>query len=714
MSASLLSPSWYRVAPLKPRLRSHVRIERHEYRGQDWYVIQDGFTGRHHRFSSEAYQLVGMMDGRRTMDQIWQAVCGRLGDHMPTQDEVIELLARLYRADLLQTSAILDFSDLHQRSVKSRRRRLFTQMASPLSLRFPLLDPDRFLTRTMPWVRPFLGWQAFAVWMAVVAASAVLAVLHWDALQGDFSDALLGMENLLLISLLYPVLKVLHEFGHAYMVKKEGGEVHEMGIMLLVFMPLPYVDASSSTSFRDKRQRMLVGGAGIMVELFVAAVMLLVWLNVEPGIVRALAYKTLLVAGVSTVLFNGNPLLRFDAYYILSDWLEIPNLAQRGVGYLGYLFKRYLLGVDSAESPARSPGEARWLFFYAVGAFCYRIFISVRIVLFVAGQFFFVGIVLAIWAVFMMLVMPTWRVAGFLVKDTHMQRKRLRVMMTVVLPLALLAGVLALVPAPLYTSAEGVIWVSEESRVYAAAGGMVEAVVTPGGTAVQSGDPLIRSADPLLETQVRLLQARRDEFQARRQLSMNRDRAETGMLDEELKSIETEIARALERQAALVTRSPASGIFVLQDEADLPGRFLRRGEPVGYIVDPLRMHIRTVVSQADIERVRSDVRSVEVRLAENIGQVLPARVSREVPAASRVLPSLAFSLDGGGRFALDPREKEAPHVLERLFQFDLVLEGPVPGNVEERVYVRFEHSPEPLAWRAYRALRRLLLTRLAV
>jgi len=374
MSASLLSPSWYRVAPLNPRLRSHVRIERHEYRGQDWYVIQDGFTGRHHRFSPEAYQLVGMMDGRRTLDQIWQAVCARLGDHMPTQDEVIDLLARLYRADLLQTSAILDFSDLHQRSLQGRRSRLFTQMASPLSVRFPLVDPDRFLTRTMPWVRPFLGWQAFAVWAAVVAAAAILAVLHWDALQGDFSDALLGMENLLLISLLYPVLKILHEFGHAYMVKKEGGEVHEMGVMLLVFMPLPYVDASSSTSFRDKHQRMLVGGAGIMVELFVAAVMLMVWLNVEAGLVRALAYKTLLVAGVSTLLFNGNPLLRFDAYYILSDWLEIPNLAQRGVGYLGYLFKRYLLGIESADSPARSPGEARWLFFYAVAAFFYRIF----------------------------------------------------------------------------------------------------------------------------------------------------------------------------------------------------------------------------------------------------------------------------------------------------------------------------------------------------
>ncbi len=713
MSVSLLSPSWYRVAPLAPRLRSHVHIDRHEYRGQDWYVIQDRFTGRHHRFSAEAYQLVGMMDGRRTLDQIWEAACARLGDHMPTQDEVIDLLARLYQADLLQTGANLDFSDLHRRSVSGRRHRLLTLLASPLSLRIPLLDPDRFLERTLPYVRPLLGWQAFAVWAVVVGWAAVLAVLHWDGLRGDFSDALLGMENLALISLIYPVLKVLHELGHAYLVRKEGGEVHEMGVMFLVFMPLPYVDASSSAAFRDKRRRMLVGAAGIIVELFVAAVMLFVWLNVEPGAVRALAYKTMLVAGVSTILFNGNPLLRFDAYYVLSDWLEIPNLAQRSTAYLGYVLKRRLLGVSEAEPPTLDPGEARWLLAYAVASFCYRIVISLQIVIFVAGRFFFIGILLALWALAMMLVMPTWRVGLFLLKDVHMQRRRMRVTVVVLVPLLLLAAGLTAVPVPLYTSCQGVVWVSDDARVFASAAGFVEAVVAPGGSVVAPGDPLVRSSDPLLETQIRGLLARREEYRARRQLSMNRDRTETAMLDEELGSIETELSHALERRAALVTRSPAAGTFALQDEADLPGRYLRRGEPVGYIVDPGRMRIRVLVAQADIERVRTDVRGVEVRLAESIGRVMGARVEREVPAASRVLPSLAFSLDGGGQFALDPREKDAPQVLERLFQFDLVPEEPVAARVEERVFVRFEHSPEPLAWRAYRALRRLLLSRFA-
>jgi putative peptide zinc metalloprotease protein len=714
MSESLLSPSWYRVAPLKPRLRSHVHIDQHEYRGQDWYVIQDRFTGRHHRFSSEAYQLVGMMDGRRTLAQIWEAACLRLGDHMPTQDEVIDLLSRLYRADLLQTSAFLDFSDLQQRRLQGRKSRLLTHMASPLSLRFPLVDPDRFLTLALPWVRPFLGWPALVLWMLIVTSAAVLAVLHWPDLRGDFSDALLSMENLLLVSLIYPVLKVLHEFGHAFMVKKEGGEVHEMGVMLLVFMPIPYVDASASTAFRDKHQRMLVGAAGIMIELFVAALMLFVWLGVETGAVRALAYNAMLVAGVSTLLFNGNPLLRFDAYYVLADYLEIPNLAQRGTSYLGYVFQRHVLGIHQAESPARAPGEARWLLLYALASFCYRMFISVRIVLFIAGKFFFVGIALALWSVFMLLVAPLWRMAVFLFKDVRMQRKRLRIVMTVFVPLCLLFVAVVAVPAPLYTTCEGVVWISEESRVHAAAHGFVTQVLVQSGSAVKVGTPLVESEDVALTSQVRLLEKRLEEFQARHQLSLQGDRTEAILMEEELRHIETELAHARELQEQLVVTSPAAGTFVMQDAGDMPGRFVRRGMPIGYVLDRSRLRVRVLVTQADVERVRTDTKGVEVRLAEDIGRVVSARVVREVPAASRVLPSLAFSLEGGGRFALDPREPDQAQVLERLFQFDLELAESVPANIEERVFVRFEHSPEPLAWRVFRALRRLLLSRFAV
>jgi putative peptide zinc metalloprotease protein len=714
MSESLFSQSWYRVAPLKPRLRSHVEIFQHSYRGQDWFVIQDRFTGRHHRFSPEAYHLIGLMDGRRTLARIWETACVRLGDHMPTQDEVIGLLANLFRSDLLQTCALPDFADLQQRRTVAQRSRLVSNLMSPMSVRFPLLDPDRFLAATLPWVRPLLGWPALVVWLLTVSSAVVLAVIHWPDLSGGFTDSLLSMENLLLVSLAYPLLKVIHEFGHAYIVKKWGGEVHEMGIMLLVFMPIPYVDASSSLILRDKRKRMLVGAAGILIELFIAALALLVWLNVEPGAVRAMAYNIMLIAGISTVLFNGNPLLRFDAYYVLADFLEIPNLGQRSNRYLGYLCQRYLLGVSDVESPGGTVGEAAWLFGYGVASFVYRIFISIRIVLFVAGKFFFIGLALAIWVGTLTICSPLMRLTSYLLNDIQMQRKRARIFLIVLLPLGLLLGGLLFLPVPFYTVSEGVTWAPEESRVYAGADGFVTKVLVANGSRVEAGTPLVRKENPELDTRVRFLEARLAEYETRYQLSLLGDRTETALMKEELGRIEAELDHARKRQQALLLRSPAAGVFVLPRAEDVTGLFFRRGTPVGYVLDQERMHVRVLVSQADIERVRTDTRQVEVRFAERIAEVVPATVIREVPAASRVLPSLAFSLEGGGLYALDPREQERPQVLERLFQFDLKPEKTATTRVEERVFVRFEHQPEPMAWRWYRAVRRLFLSHFAI
>ncbi|NIO11783.1 MAG: peptidase M50, partial [Deltaproteobacteria bacterium] len=132
----------------------------------------------------------------------------------------------------------------------------------------------------------------------------------------NITDRILAPKNLLILWLTFPFLKAFHEFGHGFAVKVKGGEVHEMGIMLLVFTPIPYVDASAASAFRERRERVIVGAAGMMVELFIAALALFVWINIEPGPIRSLAYNVIFIAGVSSILFNGNPLLRYDAYYI--------------------------------------------------------------------------------------------------------------------------------------------------------------------------------------------------------------------------------------------------------------------------------------------------------------------------------------------------------------------------------------------------------------
>lgn len=713
MAESLFSPSWYRVAALKPRLRSHVQIHHHAYRGQDWFIVQDHFTGRHHRFSLEAYQVIGLMNGLRTLKDIWETACARLGEHMPTQDEVIALLSQLHRFDLLQAGALPDIDDLRKRR-RTWTSRFLQNLRSPLSLRFPLLDPETFLTRTMPLVRPLFGWLGLVLWLLVVGSAAILAGVHWTDLTGNLSDRVFSLENLALMGLIYPLVKVVHEFGHAYMVKRWGGEVHEMGVMLLVLIPIPYVEASASLSLRDKRQRMLVGAAGILVELFLAGLAMLVWVQVEPGPVRAIAFNLMLIAGVSTLLFNGNPLIRFDAYYILADYLEIPNLGTRGVQFISSLAKRYLLGLDHIPSPAASTSEAWWLGSYAIVSLVYRILLSVQIILFVAGKFFVIGILLACWASCSMVLVPLKKISTFLLRDTAMQTRRPRVATAVLLPLALLSAVIFLLPVPLYTVAQGVVWAPEESQVVAAANGFISEMPVASGTPVKAGEVLLRCTDPDLTGQVAVLAARHEEFLARYQYSRVNDLAEAEILKDEIARIEAELARSRERIDDLQIRSSGAGTLILPRADDLPGRFVRRGASLGYVLDPARMRIRVLVPQEDIDRIRNETREVTVRLAEELKNELPARIVRQVPAATHELPSMALSTEGGGLFALDPAQKDKAQVFERLFQLDLTLAIPLADKVEERAYVRFEHTPEPLGQRWWRALRRLLMSRFEV
>jgi putative peptide zinc metalloprotease protein len=387
MNKPFLSERWYRVAQICPKLHSHVRIYRQRFRGQAWYVLHDRASNRVHRFTPATYALIHGMDGERTLDALWGEVAEQMGDDAPSQDDVIELLHRLHAADVLHSGVPPDVAEVADRQRRQVRTAWMRNVLNPMALRLPLWDPDRFLLRSWPAVRPLMTPVAALVWLIVVGAAALQAAHHWKELTENLADRVLGMQNLTLLWLTYPIVKFCHELGHAYAVKRGGAEVHEMGIMFLVFTPVPYVDATASAAFRSKWERIGVGAAGIIVELFLAALATFVWLASEPGALRSMAYNVMLIAGVSTIVFNGNPLLRFDGYYILSDLLEIPNLALRSNQYLAYLVKRHLFAQQQAESPADGLGESVWLAVYAPVSWIYRLFVMVAIALFIAGKY---------------------------------------------------------------------------------------------------------------------------------------------------------------------------------------------------------------------------------------------------------------------------------------------------------------------------------------
>ncbi len=715
MSDALLSPSWYRVAALKPRIRAHAVIHRHAYRGAVWFVLQDQAAGRSHRFSPAAHHFIGLMDGARTVQELWEATGKHLGDAAPTQEEVIRLLGQLHSADALLCDVSPDGQEVFRRYQRHQRMEWRRRLWTPLALRFPLWDPNRFLDRTLPYLGWLFGWVGVLLWLAVVGAGTVLAVTHWTDLTKDVVDRILAPHNLLLLWLIYPAVKALHELGHAYVTKKFGGEVHEIGVMLLVLTPVPYVDASSAWGFRDKRQRMAVGAAGIVVELFLGALALFVWLAVEPGAVRAIAYNVMLISGISTLLFNGNPLLRFDGYYVLADAIEIPNLGTRANKYLGYLFQRYVFGAPDANSPAESPGERVWMVLYGIASFVYRTFIMFVIIVFIASKFFIVGVLLALWALATQIVVPVAKALSFLRSHPGLRRNRPRAVATSAALVLAAAAILLVVPAPSWTRAEGVVWVPEEAQVRAGTEGFVERLLAPADSQVVRGQPLIEAQDPFLRTRVALLKAQLDELTAQYDALQVTDRVQAAMVREEMASVAANLARSRERAADLILKSPANGRFVVPQAVDLPGRFVTKGQLLGYVVEPQELTARVAVSQDDIAQVRSRTRSVAVMLAGWGADPVPAQIRREVPGGSRQLPSPALGSVGGGLFAVDPRDNQGVTALGRVFQLDLALPPEVRSSyLGARVYVRFNHGFEPVGFQVYRGLRQLFLRRFDV
>jgi len=715
MTQSMFSTSWYRVAGVRPRLRNHAQIHRHVYRGSVWYVLQNHSTGKFHRFTPIANLVIGLMDGKRTLQEIWDLGCVRLGDDAPSQDEVIKLLSDLHKADVLQSDAPPDLHELHQRRKQHEKARFKQYIGNPLSVRIPLFDPEKLLTRVMPLFAPLFGWFGALLWVGTVGWAMFLVAMHWRELSSDAIDQMFAVENLLLLWVVFPVIKLLHEFGHALAAKAGGGEVHEMGLMLLVLMPVPYVDASSATAFRDKRSRMLVGAAGMLVEIFIAAIAVFAWVHLEPGIERSIAYNVILVAGLSTLLFNANPLLRYDGYYILADYLEIPNLAQRSNEYLGYLVNRYLFGVDGGTSPVAAKGERGWFVFYAIGSFLYRMFMMVSIAVLVASRFFVVGVILALWAFATMLVIPMAKKINYLVGSPKLASHRQRAIFATVAIVGMLAGALLWLPAPSSTRAEGVIWAPEKAQVRATVDGFVTAVLAKPDQPVRKGDVLFQTADPELVARARVLQAQYSELDARYNAIVVTKRVQAEVINEQKKHVAEALGHAAQRQADLQVRSPADGTFIMQGAQNSPGRFVQRGDVMAYVSDSEARTVRVVVPQSEGGLVAHRTRRVEIRPADRIGKPIEARIQREVPAATDELPSMTLSLQGGGKIGLDPTKSGDPRAVEKLFVLDLELpQGEQANYFGGRIYVRFEHDPEPLGQQWYREIRRAFLKKFNV
>jgi putative peptide zinc metalloprotease protein len=713
MAESLYSPLWYRVAQFKPKLHLHVRVERQLYRNQTWYLLRDSTSGRHHRVNELGYQFVGRLDGRLSVEQIWNLLAEELGERSPTQDAIVQTLIQLTELELIQPERNPEFADLFRRR-EERARKRWSSDVNPLAFKVRLFDPSYWLSRFAGVAKPLFSTAFLVAWSVLVLAALLATRSNWDVIAAHAATDVLTPRFLLLTWLCYPFIKLVHEFAHAFAVKVQGGEVHEMGVRVLFLTPVPYVDASAANGFRNKWQRIVVSTAGIMAELFLAALALFLWISVENGLVKDIAFVTMFIGGVSTVFFNGNPLLRFDGYYALADLLDLPNLGQRSNAYWVYLAQRYLCRLRSSPCPANTLSERLWFLGYGCGALIYRWLVSIWIVLWVSAKSVVLAVALIAWFMFALVAKPIAATARFLMLAPQLARGRARAIATTVLFLTAITAAVVWLPLPSSTLAQGVVWLPEQARIRTQTDGFIKEILVRDGSAVRAGQTLALLEAPDLVAQRNELAARLESLEAQYQQALGTSPGAAAAAEQAREQASAELARIEQRLGALRIDSPAEGTLVMPHQDDLHDSFVQRGSVLAHLLTDSTLEVRVAVPHGEAGLVRDRHERIEVRLTDRAGVALPARLLREVPAATNVLPTAALSDRYGGSITTDPQDPDALRTLEPVFLFDIAVPTERFQRAGARAWVRIDHGREPLATQWARGFRRVVLRHFAV
>ncbi|MGB8169547.1 MAG: biotin/lipoyl-binding protein [Chthoniobacteraceae bacterium] len=715
MAGGTFSEHWHRVAGRRVGLRAATQTRRQFFRSEKWFLVIDPLNNQFFRITPAAHDFLCHLSRGATVQEVWEQCLARDPDGAPGQEEVIRLLAQLHQANLLCGDVPAEPGVLLERHTK-RRSSEVRSMVNLMSLRIATFDPDRFLQRALPAVRWLMSPLGAVLWLAVIGGAIKVALDHADALRTQ-SEGVLAPANLPLLYLGMLFIKGLHELGHGFACRRFGGEVHQMGVMLLYFSPVPFVNATASWGFRSKWQRIFVASAGMIVEFFVAALAMFVWAATGEGALHSFAYNTIFVASVTTLLFNANPLMRYDGYYIFSDLLEVPNLAMRSMQMLQYLAERHLFGIPGLESPAHGGWEAVLLTLYGVASWIYRIFVFIGIALWISGRWMILGILLGLSCVFSFTVLPLWKIGQYLAASPRLIRQRRRAVLITCGTAAVVLAVLAWWPMPSRFRAPGVVQAEEYSKIFTNTAGVVTELLARSGDAVAQGQPLLRLESRELELELAAAIAELARATAEEERALNRNAAEIGPIRNRRTVEEKHVLRIKEQQRGLVVVASHAGTWVCPQLEQSVGQWFPRGQVIGEIVQDADFRFTAVISQQEAANLfTGEVRSSQVRIRGEADKSISVQSVRVIPAEQRTLPSAALGWAAGGDIATAQGDPHGKRAVESFFELRATL---APAGGVRLLHgrsgkIRVELGNEPLLAQWYRKLRQMLQKRYQV
>jgi len=737
LADSLLSSSARRI-PI--RKRPDLSARRQRYLGRSYWIVKDPVGLNYFRFQEEEYAILQMIDGQTSLDEIKDRFEAEFPPQKITLEELQQFLGQLHRSGLIVAGVPGQGRQLRKRRDERRRKEILAALTNVLCIRFKGIDPERVLNWLYPCVRWLFTRVALAICLVLAFSALTLVLVEFDVFRAKLPGfhQFFNATNALLLAVSLAVTKILHELGHGLTCKHFGGECHEIGIMILVLTPCLYCNVSDSWMLPNKWHRAAIGAAGIFVEVTLAAIATFIWWFTEPGLLHYWCLNVMFVSSVSTILFNANPLLRYDGYYILSDLVEIPNLRQKATTILSRKMGEWFLGLEPPDDPFL-PERNQGLFgMYTVAAVMYRWFILASILTFLYKVFEpyglkVVGQAIAAMAIWGLLFQPLYKLGKFFYVPGRWHKVKKPRMVASLAGLGLVVLAFLYLPLPYYVLSALEIQALDAKTVYVAVPGKLEEVNVEPGARVKQGDTLAQLASLDLELDIKRLEGERDQYakeleNLKQRLVYDDPQANAQIPEtkENLRTVEKALEEKKRDRNRLRLKAPRDGTVMPPPwtpkrkdplgplptwsatplEPENLGCYLQAGTKFCLVGDPTQMEAILVIDQADIDFVAVG-QEVEIKLDELPHDTFTGKIDKIAEEEMKFSPRRLSAKAGGELPTETDRQSGVERPMSTSYQASVHLPDPdgllrigLLGSA--KVHVR----PQTLGQRAWRFLTR--------
>jgi putative peptide zinc metalloprotease protein len=589
---SSMQPSTQRVIPLS--IRPDLVMKRIDYLGVGYWVVKDPAGLKYFRLQQEQYEVLRLLDSNRSLENVREEMLKIMPTVRLQLSDIQHLITDLHEKGLVYSNREGQGAALIKKHGEEKKKKFFNTLRSLLYVRLPGWDPEAVLTIIYPFFRWMFSPFAVALFAVTVLSSWTLLAVQFDSFRQELPgfQQFFGWPNLIYMWMVLGICKVIHEFGHGLSCKHFGGECHEMGVMLLVFSPCLYCDVSDSWMLRSKWPRIMIGAAGMYIEILISALAIFVWWYTTDGMLHMLAINTFFVTTVTTVIFNANPLMRFDGYYMMSDFLEIPNLRPKADRLLRDSFGWYCLGIEAKPDPFMPETGRAWFVTFAIAAAIYRWFIVVAITLFLYTVLKPYGLQsIGVTLAFVSVTTIVGNMANNLYKMISTPRiepmSKPKICLTLSVLTIVFVSCLA-IPMPLHIEATFILEPLDVEHIYNKTPGQIVEFGPKPGEWVNERDIVAKLSNPEMEDEISSLILKRDlqKIQRDTQLKLG-NTSEMVVADERKAALELQIAEVQRQLDDLEIRAPVSGRVVAPPRVAAPGLDMTHRQLSGWNGTPL-------------------------------------------------------------------------------------------------------------------------------